>query len=809
MNSIFDKEKSMVRALFLFAFILLCTSSAFADVTLTECYAFRPSVLNKNIVKQSEIEELLKSSKNKKQAWGQTVDTNVYWEVFSDRSDNITYESPMAGSPIYKRLALGQKLRIAEIKNNYALVYEENASGLIYPKISRSAKSMGWIPMKHLLLWIDCPANESYIYKKALIVGNIDNARNDVKLGYYYTNPFNNQDRKPLHSTMNFFFQMKTDEDTGMVLLATDSRVSGSLKNLLYGWVSKGSFTEWEQRTCLEPNWDRNAVADLKGSSIPVKSATTGRTFTNIIIGGTKNHVSQKLDTEYRLEPNVLRYPVLSSGRDNYIATIFAKEGEANNSTVMADISKAEAAVSQAIENRSIVNVIMVIDGTKGMEKFFPYVKEAIKRAHNYFRKDAIVRTVKVGGVIYRDYTDGQYMTEILPMCDPKDSRVERFFSGGQYGIKNATNDQTDYEALYKGLETALDMKKMGYSRENFNLMFVIGDAGNAPDDKRCLSQEQIVRKCVENRIQLSSFLVRNIDSPASAQFRKQMRNIVMKNMEQQYAKLGSNIKSSYQELQDGYDFRFNVQESNAYFIGGFRHASQGQDMDEARLYSLVKSTSERFEECMSKIKSEVVNSKETAMDDPSMSNRDEAASAIAKNLIKDILGEQTFNALKEMNYIMAFRGSVPEKSAGGWDYWKPVIYISHPEFRELMRYLEPVMNAVENNPDDRKPYVEAMKALVRSMLPGLSEEKMMKMDNKEIMAQIIGLNVKTQALAGHSLVDIQNERAVSKEVFQGLVADFIAKYRKLHDLLNDRKYPFTTKRNGVPFYWIPAEDLP
>ena len=75
-------------------------------------------------------------------------------------------------------------------------------------------------------------------------------------------------------------------------------------------------------------------------------------------------------------------------------------------------------------------------------------------------------------------------------------------------------------------------------------------------------------------------------------------------------------------------------------------------------------------------------------------------------------------------------------------------------------------------------------------------------------MAQIVGLNIKTKALEKHSLIDIQNDQVVSPETFAGLVSDFIGNYRKLEEIL-ERRYPFTTKRNGVPFYWIPAEDLP
>lgn len=797
-----------VRLLALCAICLLTVMPAVAQPTLpNQCVTFRPQVLGKHVYKQSDLDELRNPKKKKKGgAWGQTTNTNLYWIVFSDRSKNTTYMEPKKESGEYKKLAFGQELRIAQIVDNFALVYEETERGLTYPTISNRARSkgcMGWVPMDHLLLWTDCPANENYIYRKALIVGNIDRARDDKNLGNLYKNPETWDGKKKLQSTMQFLYQMKTSEN-GMVLLAKESRVGGKLKDVLYGWVSPGSFVPWEQRTCLEPNWDQEVVKNLNGNAIEVKSTETGQSLTSIIIGAQRNRVSQKPETQYRLNPEVLRYPILD-GKDKsgktYVATIFAKDGEPTNTAAMNEVTKGEAGINDVNEKRSIVNIIMVIDGTRGMEKFFPFAKEALKRAARYFKTDDIVRTVKVGGVIYRDYDDGQYVTEMLPMTSPDNSKVDWFFSGGDYGVKSSASDQSDFEALNKGMETALDTRKMGYSADNCNLMFVIGDAGNALNDARCLSQEQIIRKCVENRIQLSSFLVRNIDTPASAQFRKQMRTIVMENMKRQYAKLGSNIKSDYKEQPDGsgYDFWFDVKQNEAFFIGGFRNAPLGQDMEQTKLYALVKSTSERFEECMARVQKVVVNANEVINDD--------AASSISKNLLKELLGDK-YEAVRATNYIMAFKGKVPRQSSGGQEFWKPVIYISQPEFKQLMEPLKRVMQAAENNPDDRRAYVDAMKGLVRSMLPGVTPEMMDKMGNDEIKAQIYGLNVKSQSLEKYTLADIQSEKAVSPQVFAGLISDFIGKYRKMEEV-EQKRYPFTTKRNGIPFYWIPVEDLP
>ena len=122
------------------------------------------------------------------------------------------------------------------------------------------------------------------------------------------------------------------------------------------------------------------------------------------------------------------------------------------------------------------INIGIVIDGTSSMKPYYAAVKDAIKESVEYFPPTA---KVKVGVVIYRDYTDGDYVTECLPLTNPKyNSELAAFLdNGGKYGIKSAANDKTYTEALYKGIDTALDSFK--FVDGESNILLVIGDCGN------------------------------------------------------------------------------------------------------------------------------------------------------------------------------------------------------------------------------------------------------------------------------------------------------------------------------------------
>lgn len=154
----------------------------------------------------------------------------------------------------------------------------------------------------------------------------------------------------------------------------------------------------------------------------------------------------------------------------------------------------------------------------------------------------------------------------------------------------------------------------------------------------------------------------------------------------------------------------------------------------------------------------------------------------------------------------MAFNGEVSIQSPNGHDYWQPIVYISDDEFQQLLERLKPVREAAAKG--DRKPYVTAIKALVRSMVPDITEAEMDAKDVKEIMNLVAGLNIKTGSLSGYTLMQIQDENLVKKKDFDGLIANFNSKYDKLTKI-NGNKYPFSVQRKGTWWYWIPAQDLP
>ena len=293
------------------------------------CTAALPKLLEPDLLRDQDIQTFLKSPN-----WGQDNKTNSYWKVYSDRANNVTYKSPSNKSDRFATLGLNDELRIAKIQDGYALVYVEQYTAAIYPKINKPV-SKGWVPMNHLLLWSSCPADEKGIYHKALPLVNVDefmkakNNGTEKDMGKVFDNPMAKSNPKKLKASMEFYFVMKEDKESGLVLLSKRNILTGKTSQVLYGWVNKASYVSWDQRSCLEPNWTNEVAEKFAGGKVPVyfKSDLSEQCASMPL--GRANNLGQEV-TKYRMYPDEMRYPILANDSKNddiYKVTAFVAPG--------------------------------------------------------------------------------------------------------------------------------------------------------------------------------------------------------------------------------------------------------------------------------------------------------------------------------------------------------------------------------------------------------------------------------------------------------------------------------------------------
>ena len=799
------KRITLLFLLFVWASVI---SSAQIPTLPEQCQAFYPELLQTNpVLKEADANDFMKKSN-----YGQrnkAPRNKTFWVVYSDRADNVTYTEP-GGKVEYSTLDFNQRLRIAQIKDSYALVYDEPMQAIEYPLISKDAVCKGWIPMKNLLLWHNCLANERGIYNKALLCFNLDKADKDnASYGQIYKNPSDKRNFEQGTTDLNFYFVMKREGN--LSLLAKSHTMEGTSDKVLLGWVSEQSYVAWNQRSCLEPTWDTDDVEYFVGKNDTIrvysdKELTTPATRVPFFMRDISDDKYNKMDPMqrkfiYRMSPFMLRFPILDGSTSTlYNCNSF---GSVSGEVVYgdsADNGDPLRITEQKLKALTNINICLCIDGTASMESFYPAVVAAIKDGVKTFKTNAKVR---VGAVIYRDYVDGpEYVQEIFPLTSPDNERFFDFLrKGGEYGIKSSSKDRTLEEALYNGINTALD--SVGFKPDQSNILFVIGDCGNARSDTK-FTKDSLVRKIVDKNVHVMGFQVRTGSEDAFALFIDQMIDIIYESLEIKYKALHEGKILSVKNTQDGYNLENDV--NSLLHIGSLYYPYKVKNMDLTKLTSLMVQS---FQYCNESVehKIDILNPLNIG---GFRRNTKDISQKIDENFVISRIGEDMYRELLESNSLVGFKGYAKKNSESGRSYFKTVLFISADEFTALLEDLAPVKDVAEQVSNDREPYVRAMKALAQSMIPeDLTDERLGSMGYSEIMSLVAGLNEAADALKGNFTIDeIASPQKISLTVYQSLVTNFVRKFKDLQKIANS-KYEYTREINGVKYFWLPIEALP
>lgn len=765
-----------------------------------KCEVFYPDILQSSAVLSEKDALALERSSDFGQS--KTSRNAKFWVVFSDRDENTTYTTP-GGSTKFSSLGFNQQLRIAQIKNGYALVYTEPQEDIEYPLISQYAECKGWVSMKKLLLWHSCLADNIGIYQKALLCVNLDEV-DGSDLGNLYYNPQKKDRFKKISTDMRFYFVMKREDD--LALLASTHSMEGTSDKALYGWVPAQSYVPWNQRSCLEPNWNHRDVEYFAENNVKIRICEAEDLEQIARPISFKKHVSkpgEKYDRHlYRMNPDELRFPILDyHGSENiYNCSSFGTPGGGQDEEAVDEIISGTPLgfTEQQLNEMLNINIGVVIDGTSSMETFYPAVQNAIREGRKFFGSKY---KVKVGVVIYRDYSDGEFMTEFFPLTNPDNPRLDQFLhSGGRYGVKSASSDRTLEEAMYQGISTALD--KIGFKPDQSNLLLVVGDCGNDRADEK-VKMETIVDKLIEKNVNIMGFQVRNGAEDAFGLFNNQLQQIMKLSLERKFSKLAkSEMKVRFQETKDGYRM-INDRNSNLY-IGSHSFPLSGQQMQIDKLSSLMQ---ESIMYCSESVEYQI-DLLDALRKDAFVPSPDIVGVDLDEQFLIGKLGQEVYDKIKKSNSLIAFRGYSLKTHKSGRPFFKPVVFLSSDELNELIERLAPVNNAAVAQTNDREPYVNAMKALIQSMVPDITDERMNAMGYNEVMATVAGLNEAATALKGPSILEIANPQAVSHTEYASLVSDFRKKFQMLQRL-KSTPYKYTRVFNGLKYYWLPVEDLP
>lgn len=800
--------------------LLVAATPVFAQPKLGKTVTVsRPFVLDGNIIKEKDAYSVLKPP------YGQTQikdGRGSFWDVFSDRRNNPVYSSP-GGSEVIGKLEIGDKLRIADIKSGYALVYTDPKNK--YPEISQNAQSIGWVPLENLLLWQKVLSDDIGISMKAVICADLDQKGKlkTVDGRKRYFSPTGDEGLN-LPSDMHFYYVYKREGDR--VLLGKRDEMNSGAD--FHYWVNNGTFVPWNSRTCLEPTWEKEDVEyfsarkyqwqifttpDLRGA------APAGDVFTKEPRKRTEKRSDYFVkEYIYRTMPvTYLRYPILEGGtRNAYHCTTFGTVSDGKSTskaaakTVDADHSKA----LRRLNELRTINIVIVIDGTHSMKKYFEAVQVALNELNDYFTNTK----VNVGVMIFRDKEDKEYVTECFPeaggFVQPDNPNLRKWLdTGGKYGLKSQAKDYR--ESVYYGIDQAIDRFYPEDMSKFSNIMLVIGDCGD--NGKFGINRSDLADKLASRNITLMGFQVAYKDNDDYSMFNNQLNYLIRNSIKKRY-ELASNVPVTINpEPRDdkmGIEMRIAGEKfKDNFYIGSHCYNTKIKEMPKEVLTSSIESILGEWNASVDYLNRSLANYIDYG-EQETLAEENVEGTRLKNDVIKSMLGDdELFERLKQQRALMAFSGYA-KKRQDGRNFFKVIVFFPARELETLVRSLEEVYQIAKtelesediNRRDiDRQPYYDAMMKLARSVV---AQDKINSASYNDIIAKVFGL-VNYDA-DSYTLDDIVDPNYVSNEEYRNIL-------RKMNESVFVLKrvtagdYPFilTYSGNNDMYYWLPSEYLP
>lgn len=769
----------------------LCAFSLFAQTLPNKCMVSKPSVLVTKMLRDSDVNRLLSSPD-----YCQSESRNkMFWIVYSDRDNNVAYTSS-TGTTKACTLSMNEKLRIAQIENNRALVYEEPVASTTYPKISSAAKCKGWVPMDRLLLWDICMADEMGVYQKALLCLNADVESQDR--GYGYMNPMMTENKIPLDPTFKFYYVMKRSKASNgrnLVLLATQSSMSGFSDANLYAWVPEDMYVSWNQRSCIEPTWNKDDIRFFSNKSYiaTIHDADgTAASKWKFAVKQTDPYPDDD-DDFYRWPGEVMRYPILDGttpSSDRYHCTALV----GNMGGVFVDSVKIRK--EKFYEERKNVNIILLLDATRSMDVFSESVYQAIKSGCEYF--DGTKYKIKIGVMLYRDQADGDYETEWLRPTDPNNPNLLTFIqNGGKYGYKSDSKDKTNTESLFYGMHEALMRFR---NPAHSNVLVVVGDCGNNQSDQR-VSKEDLIAKIVEKDVNVVGFQVRNPAKYDWTLFNTDIQPIIRESLQ----KKSDNIKTGYSVTArpnndfSGFIFSNNQDINSSLFLAEHRHALSGSEMDAGFLKKIMTEVIGGYAQKVNELFDIVHKGKVEDNKSETFGKGSKGGSELVDEWLKKKFGTTNVTGL------VGFTGNT-KKQQYERNIWMANVFFTHDELANLVSGLQPLyIVACTPKANDRKPYLDAVKQCIEKMAPG-TDLKTGQLD--DILKRAMGINEPTPILR-YPIMNVLDNQKVSDLEYRAILSEFKMNYEHLRSIVQNNTYKYKMKYNNITYYWIPVQEMP
>ncbi len=480
--------------------------------------------------------------------------TNNIWIVFSDRNNTPTYTK--AGGKIeLKKLKFMETFYVHEEKGQFIHILKYVPAAFNKKKkqlvINKELEDYGWVHKSKMLLWQNCLTTPQRYSIKGLAINSVstlsDIKKNADQLSKQklalFSEPEMSKQNDNDFRLFDFLYIFKKEGNACLVGKVNELRGTNQLLNTpryILGWVKNDIIKEWKQRLCLEPNYEITAIAERNKSNIPnyiFLNKTGLNSFKNTCEKGSKENVIWEKKVTERMRPEWKRMPILmdeinkidqTNIKTGIVTDIFGKNG--NSVITSDDYLGVESEYNNVRKKFRNVNIVFVIDGSERLKDFKNTIGNTITavtkqcEASNEELRDEERKgnEYKIGLVVYRDYSEkqcpkGDISIQQRPLTDSY-SDIREFFDAEV--VMGNCKDQTDYQAVYQGINTATRMFQ-GRESES-NLIILIGCGSNDPADQK-VKESEVVDNLAKYKVGMLAFQVKNPSGPAFNNFPIQM----------------------------------------------------------------------------------------------------------------------------------------------------------------------------------------------------------------------------------------------------------------------------------------------
>jgi len=741
------------------------------------------------------------------------------WIVLSDRDSNSTYSTPESGQ-VFKYASFLEPFYVVEENEQYVHIYKDQNPT---KRVSKESIDYGWIKKENLLLWRQALYDQRDILRKVLILNTMDPVKKykgENKQGsvVFYNDPYLEEENRNEADVFSLYYIFKifpNISSPSSVLIGRQSYLPNlDVQKGIIGWVDYAKLLPWDFRVVLYPNTTYESQIERENLNIPSRifcNPTEAVRYINGLEVDNDYIVWDESKVQNMDNDNVFKFPVLEPVRDKKrdsgeiirVGVIKRIEEE-----LIPIVDPEDARIIEVLDRvsgqRKHLNIIFVIQGSRGMSEYFSRISDALMRFDNYAKDNPEKLKLKTGCLLYRDLASGGKITEVIPLTNNIREISEKITS-----LPNLHSKGGDVpDAIFFGLQEAVSTFDLPQGQSN--VIILIGNTGNHnKDDETRVDIKDIIDQLFYNGYSFFAFQLKHLGTDPYSDFYHQSEEILSSLATYNYD--ASRFIASKMLLKippPGYKIPEKIQE-NIYFktkpysFGGIYALIPGSSMPQ-------NTTSELLSELLIFIY-DSINRKMEKLDSIQMILSSANIDSVAGGFVRDFLLPLNLMGshmaiMQSIEYHNYLTGYVPfTVDSCKYPLWEYQLFYSMDELSELKQVLYQLTSSHR-----RDNFIAAWTELVKSRKPWLSHSEIQNKTIKELELLLFGF-YRDSRFANIKLDEINDQTKLPDTTFSSWLEDIGISSREVDKIFNiiPSYADYSIESNEKRYFWIPLKLFP